>query len=115
MEEGIQEGVLLLVGGVSGVETPSPVACENQGELEVGGAVGRPRKLGCFMARYWPGRSVARRRSGLAEEMELRSSREGSGMSAEDFERFPPLGDELGNEGDTGVEERERRDALPCG
>ena len=54
----------------------------------------------------WFGRSIARRKRGLAEDDGGRNSRDGSGMSAEDLYRLlPPIGEEFGN---VGVVDRER-------
>lgn len=115
--------LLVLLGGVSGTWLPLTACAPAKvrftlGELDVGGAVGGPRKLGCFIPWYWPGCVVARLNSGLADDrfaIEALPSRDGSGISAEDLIRFPGIGEEFMNEGDwIGVEDRERVE-FPCG
>ena len=109
------------LGRVSGARLPhisfaSAAACGASGGPELGGVILRSRKLDCFTCNL--GLSVARRKRGLGEDIEGWNSRDGIGISAEDFERLPPYGEESANEGDSGVvdrEDRERDPILPCG
>jgi hypothetical protein len=96
-----------LYGGVSGTWLPLPSG--SLGKLDVGSAVGGPRKLGCFIDNC-PGVVVARRRSGLAEdglESSDLPSCDGIGISAELRARLElTIGLELGK----GVDDRDRMD-----
>ena len=112
-----------VLGGVSGTWLPRPMCCAPAldwlefilGLLDVGGAVGGPRKLGCLIPRPLAcGCVVALRSNGDAELMaasEGLPSLDGSGMSADEFDLPCEIGDEARyGDGDdrSGVDERER-------